>query len=149
MWSIRKVQMPQTSQTTSPTFPPSLWSLFPCPMQPQPLLAWCWSISSSDLIQNLCKPFYHINITLQVPLTPHKPSGGYLPKLSAADTHHIQQLISSWKAVNAAQIIKAPVYTKNKPLIWYNVHFNPKKADLRAMLKRKCHFSVCGIGWCG
>ena len=80
---------------------------------------------------------------------PHKPSGGYLPKLSAADIHHTQQLISSWKAVNAAQITKALVYTKNKPLIWYNVCFNPNKADLRAMLKKKCHFSVSGIGGCG
>ena len=37
---------------------------------------------------------------------PHKPSGGYSPKLSAADTHHVQQLINSWKAGNAAKNAK-------------------------------------------
>ena len=47
---------------------------------------------------------------------PHKPSGDYSSKLSAADTCHLQQLISSWKAGNAAQnakntcVYKAPTY---------------------------------------
>ena len=81
-------------------------------------------------------------------LHPHKPSGGNSSKLSAADTHHMQQLISIWKVVNAAQIAKTLVHTKDKPLTWYNVHFNPKQADLKAMLK-KSHFSASGIGGCG
>ena len=76
---------------------------------------------------------------------PHKPSGGCSPKLSAADTHHIQQLISAWKAINAAQIAKTLVYTKNKLLTWYTVHFNPRKADFKVMLKKKYHFSASGI----
>jgi len=54
----------------------------------------------------------------------HKPSGGYLPKLFAADTHHLWQLISSWKAVNAAKNAKTLVYTKNQPLISYNTSVN-------------------------
>jgi len=33
---------------------------------------------------------------------PYKPCGGHLFKLSAADTHLVQQLISSWKAGNEA-----------------------------------------------
>jgi len=33
---------------------------------------------------------------------PYKPCGGQPFKLSAADTHYVQQLISSWKAGNAA-----------------------------------------------
>jgi len=36
----------------------------------------------------------------------YKPSGDYPLKLSAAGTHSAQQLISSWKAVNAAQVAK-------------------------------------------
>jgi len=40
---------------------------------------------------------------------PHKPSVGYSSKLSAAHTHHLQQLISSWKAVNAAKNVKTLV----------------------------------------
>src|SRR5882724_9251925 len=79
---------------------------------------------------------------------PHKPSAGYSSKLSAANTHCVQPLISSWKAVNAAQIAKALVYTKSQPLTSYNVNFNPKKADLKAMPKKKHHFSVSGIGEC-
>jgi len=77
---------------------------------------------------------------------PHKPSAGYSSKLSAANTHCVQPLISSWKAVNAAQIAKTLVYTKSQPLTSYNVNFNPKQADLKAMLKKKHHFSVSGIG---
>ena len=73
---------------------------------------------------------------------PHKPSGGYSSKLSAADTNHLQQLISSWKAVNAAQNAKTLVYTKHQPVTSYNAHFNPKKADLKAMLRKKSHFSA-------
>jgi len=52
---------------------------------------------------------------------PHKPSGGYLSKLSTADTCHVQQLTSSWKAVNAARKAKALVFDKNKPLTSYNL----------------------------
>jgi len=77
---------------------------------------------------------------------PHRPSGGYSSKLSAADTHHLQQLISSWKAGNAAQNAKALVYTKHQPVTSYNAHFNPKQADLRAMLKKKSHFSTSSMG---
>jgi len=34
------------------------------------------------------------------------------------------------------------VYTNSQPLTSYNVNFNPKQADLKAMLKKKHHFSV-------
>jgi len=81
-------------------------------------------------------------------LHPHKPSGGCSSKLSAADTHHVQQLISSWKAVNAAKNAKTLVYAKNQPLTSYNIHFTPKQADLRAMLKKESHFSASGIWGC-
>jgi len=47
---------------------------------------------------------------------PHKPSGGCSCKLSAADIHHTQQLISTWEVVDAAQMFKTLVHTKNKPL---------------------------------
>src|SRR5882762_4592005 len=47
---------------------------------------------------------------------PHKPSGGCSSKLSAAHICHIQQLISTWRVVDAAQIAKTIVDTKNKPL---------------------------------
>ena len=79
---------------------------------------------------------------------PHKPSSGYLPKLFAVDTHHLQQLISSWKAVNAAKNAKTLVNTKNQPLTSYNIHFSTNQADLKAMLKKKSHFSASGIGGC-
>src|SRR5882762_118498 len=46
----------------------------------------------------------------------YKPSGDYPLKLSAAGTHCAQQLISSWKAGNAAQLAKALVHVKNQPL---------------------------------
>jgi len=77
---------------------------------------------------------------------PHKPSGGYSSKHSAADTHHLQQLINSWKAVNAAKNAKALVYTKNQSLTSYNIHFSPKQPELKAMLKKKSHFSASSIG---
>src|SRR5882762_8252658 len=79
-------------------------------------------------------------------LHPHKPSGGYSSKHSAADTHHLQQLINSWKAVNAAKNAKALVYTKNQSLTSYNIHFSPKQPELKAMLKKKSHFSASSIG---
>src|SRR5882762_8289199 len=47
---------------------------------------------------------------------PYKPCGSHPFKLSAADTHYAQQLISSWKAGNAAQIAKALVDIKNQSL---------------------------------
>jgi len=46
----------------------------------------------------------------------YKPSGDYPLKLSAAGTHCAQQLISSWKAGNAAQLAKALVDIKNQLL---------------------------------
>jgi len=53
-----------------------------------------------------CKPFYYLQATFQIPPTPPKPSAGRPSKLSAADTHYAQQLISSGKAENASQITK-------------------------------------------
>jgi len=46
---------------------------------------------------------------------PYKTCGGHPFKLSAADSHYVHQLISSWKAGNGAQIAKALVDIKNKP----------------------------------
>src|SRR5882762_5736256 len=47
---------------------------------------------------------------------PYKPCGSHLFTLSAADTHYVQHLISSWKAGNAAQISKALVDIKNQSI---------------------------------
>jgi len=49
---------------------------------------------------------------------------------------------------HAAQNAKVLVYTKHQPVTSYNAHFNPKQADLRAMLKKKSHFSGSSIGEC-
>jgi len=74
------------------------------------LVNWPYRISSKTCVNHstisiLHSKYFHTN-----------NPGGYLPKLSAADIHHtaVNQLL---KAVNAAQITKALVYTKNKPLI--------------------------------
>jgi len=40
---------------------------------------------------------------------PYKTSGGHPSKLSATDTHYVQQLIGSWKAVSGAKIVKTLV----------------------------------------
>jgi len=42
----------------------------------------------------------------------YKPSGDYPLKLSAAGTHCAQQLISYWKAGNAAQVAKVLVISR-------------------------------------
>jgi len=75
-------------------------------------------------------------------------SGDYPSKPSTADTHHVQQLISSWKAGTAAQITKMLVDVKNKPLESYNIGFNLSQAELKAVWKKKGHFSASGIGGC-
>jgi len=45
---------------------------------------------------------------------PYKPCGSCPSKLSSADTHYVQQLISSWKAGNWAHISKTLVDIKNQ-----------------------------------
>jgi len=86
--------------------------------------------------------------TLPSKYFPHqyKPSGDYPSKLSATGTHHAQQLISSWKAGNTAQVSKSFVDIKNKLPISYLIHFNLRWADLKAVWKKKSHTSACGIG---
>src|SRR5882762_5933869 len=69
-------------------------------------------ISSKTCVHHFTISILHSNYFLH----PHKPSGGCSSKLSAADIHHIQQLISTWKVIHAAQIAKTLVDTKNKPL---------------------------------
>jgi len=54
----------------------------------------------------------------------YKPTGDYPSKLTAADTHHVQQLTRSWKAGNAAQVAKTHVYIKNQPLTPCTIEFN-------------------------
>ena len=54
----------------------------------------------------------------------YKLSGDYTLKLSAAGTHCAQQLISYWKAGNAAQVAKVLVDIKNQPLISCTIDFN-------------------------
>src|SRR5882762_4894350 len=54
----------------------------------------------------------------------YKPSGDHPLKLSAAGTHCAQQLISSWKAGNAAQVAKVLVDIKNQPIISCTIDFN-------------------------
>ena len=39
---------------------------FPCSVQPQPLLAWCWSTIVPDHFPNCCKPWYYIWNTLHI-----------------------------------------------------------------------------------
>jgi len=78
----------------------------------------------------------------------YKLSGDYPSKPSTADTHCVQQLISSWKAGTAAQIPKMLVDVKNKPLESYTIGFNLSQAELKAVWKKKGHFSASGIGEC-
>jgi len=52
----------------------------------------------------------------------YKISGDHPSELSAVDTHHAQQLISSWKAGNTAQVCKALMDIKNKPPTSYLNH---------------------------
>src|SRR5882724_5931337 len=70
----------------------------------------------------------------------HKPSGGPPFKLSAADTHYAQQLITSGKAENASQITKTLMGIKNEPLSSQTIHRHLKKAGLKAVVKQKKPF---------
>src|SRR5882762_4468469 len=67
-------------------------------------------------------------------------------KPSTADTHCVQQLISSWKDGTAAHITKMLVDVKNEPLESYTIGFNLSQAELKAVWKKKGHFSASGIG---
>ena len=66
---------------------------------------------------------------------PYKPCGGHPFKLSAAD--YVQQLISSQKAGNRAQIAKALVDMKDKPCTLYAIHLNLRQAGLNLCGRRK------------
>ena len=70
----------------------------------------------------------------------HKPSTGHPTKLSAADTHYVQQLISSGKAENASQITKTLIGIKNEPLSSQTIRCHLKKAGLKAVVKQKRPF---------
>jgi len=79
----------------------------------------------------------------------YKPSGGCPSKLSAADTCHAQQLISSRKAENASQTTETPMGIKNQPLSSQTIHHHLKKAGLKAAVKQKRPFlSKCkDLAW--
>jgi len=70
---------------------------------------------------------------------PHlqKSSGGHPSKLSSADVHFAQCLITTRKAENAVQITKTLRDIKNQPLSSETVHWHLKKAGLKAVVKAK------------
>ena len=111
---------------------------FPCSVQPQPLLTGCLSIIVLDLFPNWCKPCYHICNALHILhiLYPCKPTGGYLFKVPAVDTHSEEQLISSWKTRNGDKVTKTLVDIKNQPLLSQNIHCSLKNAGFRVVVKK-------------
>ena len=58
----------------------------------------------------------------------------------------MQQLISSWKAGTVAQITKMLVDVKKKLIESYTFGFNLSQAELKAVWKKKGHFSASGMG---
>ena len=117
-------------------FVATLWCIF---LAWLPLLLGCSCPGKMHFMLGMCAPA--VNST-------YKPSGDYPLKLSAAGTHSAQQLISSWKAVNAAQVAKWLLNIKNRLLTSYFICFNLRQADLKAVWKKKSHFSASSIGGC-
>jgi transposase len=66
-----------------------------------------------------------------------KPSGGHPPKLSEADRHYAQHLITSWKAENAVQITQTLQDITNQSLTSQTTCNHLKKAGLKAVVKAK------------
>jgi|SRR5882762_9414449 len=95
MWTIRKVQVPQMSPNNH----------LPLPTIISPALC-SHSLSLLDagqLSHQICSKACENHPTISMLhskyfLQQYKPSRDYPSKLSAADTHHVQQLIRSWKA---------------------------------------------------
>src|SRR5882762_9921427 len=145
MWSIRKIQVPQTSPNNHLPLP-AIISLAQCNHSLSLLDAGQFS---HQICLKTCENHPTISMLhLKFFLQQYKPSRGYPSKLSAADTHHVQQLIRSWKAGNAAQVAKVLVDIKNQPLTSCTIDFNLRWADLKAVQKKKSHFSASGIGEC-
>jgi len=73
--------------------------------------------SPHQISSKTCENHFTISM-LHSKYFPHsyKPCGGHPSKLSAADTHYVQQLISSWKAGNGAKVAKTLVDIENIPL---------------------------------
>src|SRR5882762_436140 len=145
MWSIRKVQVPQTSPNNHLPLP-TIISLAQCNHSLSLLDAGQFS---HQICLKTCENHPTISMLhLKYFLQQYKPSRDYPSKLSAADTHHVQQLIRSWRAGNAAQVAKVLVDIKNQSLTSCTIDFNLRRADLKAMQKKKSHFSASGIGGC-
>ena len=66
-----------------------------------------------------------------------KAIGGCPPKLSEADTHYAQHLITSRKAENASQITQIFQEITNQPLTSQTTRNHLKKAGLKAVVKAK------------
>ena len=67
-----------------------------------------------------------------------KTTGGRPSKLSSANICHAICLISSGKAENAVQVIKALTNVVNQPLSATTVHQHLKKTGMKAVVKSKC-----------
>jgi len=67
-----------------------------------------------------------------------KAARGYPSKLSSANICHAIHLISSEKAENAVQAIKALTNIVNQPLSTSTVHRHLKKTGIKAVVKSKC-----------
>ena len=66
-----------------------------------------------------------------------KAIGGYPSKLSPTNIHHVQDFITSDRAENAVQVIKALSNIINEPLSASIVHLHLKKSGMRAVVKSK------------
>ncbi|KIM52196.1 hypothetical protein SCLCIDRAFT_38238, partial [Scleroderma citrinum Foug A] len=66
-----------------------------------------------------------------------KAIGGCLSKLSPANIHHAQHLITSVKAENAIQVTKALANIIDKPLSTNTVHLHLKKSGMKVVVKTK------------
>ena len=66
-----------------------------------------------------------------------KPIGGRPAKLSEADTHYAQHLVSSWKAENAVQITQTLKDITNQSLTPQTTRNHLKKHGLKAVVKAK------------
>ena len=68
----------------------------------------------------------------------YKSSGSYLTKLSPTNIHHAAHLITTRKAENAVQVTKLLKTIINQSLSPTTVWWHLKKADMKAVVKRKC-----------
>ena len=66
-----------------------------------------------------------------------KPTGGHPSKLSKADTHYAQHLITSRKAENASQITQVLKEMTNQSLTSQITHNHIKKAGMKFAVKVK------------